>query len=116
MSAEALEKLGLAWLAARELGLAELTLSRAAELEEGRASAHSALGWALLLRGDSMGARMAYGRALDADPTFDKARLNLAALKCRFGDVEGARREVGVVKDTSGHQGPDVDDGWRTCK
>ena len=35
---------------------------------------------ALLLSGDPMGARAAYGRALDADPTYAKARVNLAAL------------------------------------
>ena len=39
-------------------------------------------------------ARGAYQQALDSDPAFEKAHVNLAALKCRFGDQEGARKEL----------------------
>lgn len=115
LSAASLEALGVGYLQARQPAQAALTLGRATELEDGRASAHNALGYALLLQGDPMGARAAYGKALDADPTFDKARANLAALRCRFGDTEGAKRELGLIKDT-GLDGPDVDPEWRTCK
>ncbi len=115
-SAEALEALGLAHLAARRLPEAQLALGRATELDEGRASAHSALGLALLLAGDAMGAREAYGRALDADPTHPGARANLATLRCRFGDSDGARRELAVVKDPGALAGPAVDPEWRTCR
>ena len=54
--------------------------------------------------------------ALDADPTYDKARANLAALRCRFGDADGARRELAVLKDASALAGPDVDPEWKACR
>ncbi len=116
LTAEALESLGLGYLGANQFGLAQLTLGRVTELQDTRASAHSALGWALLNQGDAMGAREAYAKALEADPTYDKARLNLASLRCRFGDTEGARRELSVLKDVGGLSGPDVDTGWKACK
>lgn len=114
--AATLEALGLAYLSAQQVALAQLTLSRVIELEDARASAHSALGYALLLKGDAMGARAEYARALEADPTFHKARANLAALHCRFGDVEGAKREVSVVEDSGALTGPDLDPEWRSCR
>ena len=116
LSAETLEALGLAYLDARQYGMAQLTLGRVTELQDTRASAHSALGWALLNMGDAMGARAAYAKAMDSDPTYDKARLNLAALRCRFGDVDGARRELAVLKDVNTLTGADVDGGWKACK
>jgi len=115
LSASDLEALGLAYLQSRQLPMAELTLARATEIEDSRASAHNALGMALLLQGDAMGARAAYGRALDADPTFEKARANLAALRCRFGDAEGAKRELSLLKE-GGVEGADVDPEWRACQ
>lgn len=114
--AASVEALGLAYLDAKQLGLAMLAFGRATELEDTRASAHNALGVALMLSGDSMGARAAYGKALDSDPTNEKARANLAALRCRFGDLEGARRELSVLKDLGQLSGPDVDPEWRACK
>ncbi|HEX4621584.1 MAG TPA: tetratricopeptide repeat protein, partial [Myxococcaceae bacterium] len=110
------EALGVAYLQARRLSLAQLTLGRAAELQDTRPSTHNALGYSFLLAGDAMSARAEYGRALDSDPTFEKARANLAALRCRFGDPEGAKRELSLIKDTSGLTGPDVDPDWRACK
>ena len=64
---------------------------------------------------DSAAARSEYGRALDADPTLDKARANLAGLKCRYSDVAGAKQEIAVVKDGS-ISGPDLDPEWKSCK
>jgi tetratricopeptide (TPR) repeat protein len=110
------EALGQAYLGASQVNAAVLNLNRAVELEEARASAHSALGYALLLQGDAAGARAEYARALEADPTFEKARANLAALRCRYFDVEGARREVSVLKDPQALGGADVDPEWRSCK
>jgi cellulose synthase operon protein C len=110
------EALGLTYLGAFQVNNAMLNLNRAVELEEARASAHSALGYALLLNGDAAAARAEYARALEADPTFDKARANLAALHCRYFDVEGARRETSVLKDPASLTGPDVDPEWRSCK
>ncbi len=114
--AASMEALGVAYLEARQLFQAQLALGRATELEENRASAWNAVGLAMLLSGDAMGARAAYGKALDSDPTFEKARANLAALRCRFGDVEGSRRELAVLKDVAAMAGPEVDPEWRNCK
>ncbi|PZR11897.1 MAG: hypothetical protein DI536_16315 [Archangium gephyra] len=110
------EALGLAYLGANQVNNAILNLNRAIEIDDTRASAHSALGYAFLLNGDSAAARGEYGRALEADPTFDKARGNLAALLCRYLDLEGAKRELGVVKNQADLAGADVDPEWRSCK
>lgn len=110
------EVLGLAYLGANQVNNAILNLNRAIEIDDTRASAHSALGYSFLLNGDSAAARGEYGRALEADPTFDKARGNLAALLCRYLDLEGAKRELGVVKNQADLAGADVDPEWRSCK
>jgi len=110
------EAVGLAFLGAGQLNNAILNFNRALELDEARASTLSALGYALLLGGDANAARGAYGRSLEADPTFDKARANIAALRCRFLDVEGARRESSVLKDPTALVGVDLDPEWKTCK
>jgi cellulose synthase operon protein C len=113
--AASLEALGLAYLDARQIGLAQLTLARATELSEVRSTAQNALGVALLYQGEPMAARAAYGKALDADPSNEKARANLAALRCRFGDTDGARKELASVK-AAGLTGSDLDPEWRTCR
>ncbi len=110
-----LEALGLAYLRAGRTGLAQLTLSRATELPDHRASSHNALGVALLASGDVMGARAAYGKALEVDPLHAKSRANLAALRCRYGDSAGARKELAQVKDKGALTGVDVDPEWRSC-
>lgn len=110
------EALGLAYLGAGQVNNAILNLNRAIEIDDARASAHSALGYAFLLNADAAAARAEYARALDADPTWDKARANLGALRCRFLDVEGAKRELSVVKDTGALTGPDVDPEWKSCR
>lgn len=109
------EALGLAYLGAGQVHNAILNLNRAIEIEDTRASAHSALGYSFLLAGDSASARGEYGRALEADPTFDKARANLAGLKCRYLDLVGAKQEAAVVKDPT-LTGVDVDPEWKSCK
>jgi cellulose synthase operon protein C len=114
--AASFEALGNAYLAAQNVNQAMLAFNRAIEIEDNRASAHSGLGYAFLLSGDAMAARAEYGRALESDPTYEKARANVAALKCRFADTEGARRELSVIKDTGGLGGPDVDPEWKACK
>ncbi len=115
-SAADFEQLGLQYLGALKVNDAQLALNRAIEIEDSRATAHSALGYSYLLQGDAMSARAEYGRALESDPTFEKARANLGALKCRFGDLEGARREISVIKDSGSIAGPDVDPEWKSCK
>jgi cellulose synthase operon protein C len=114
--AASMEALGMAYLEAKQMGQAQLTLSRATEIQENRASAQNALGIALLYEGEPMQARAAFGKALEADPGYDKAHANLAALRCRYGDVEGARKELAQIKDLASIRGPDVDPDWRACK
>jgi tetratricopeptide (TPR) repeat protein len=116
MDAASIEALGLAYMEQRQVHLAHLTLARATELEDGRATAHNALGLAELYEGDPMGARAEYQKAIDSDPTLEKARANLAALRCRYGDVEGAKRELGLIKETAGLGGADVDPEWKACR
>jgi cellulose synthase operon protein C len=110
------EALGLAYLAANKVNDAVLNFNRSVEIEEAKASTHSALGYAFLLQGDANTARAEYARALEADPTYEKARANLGALRCRFGDVEGAKRELSVIKDTTALAASDVDPEWKACK
>jgi cellulose synthase operon protein C len=110
----ALEALGIAYLATGRVPLAQLTLGRAIELGS-RPSAHNALGLAALLMGDPMSARAAYEKAIESGGT-DKAYANLAALKCRYGDVEGAKRELSRIRSVDQLKAPDVDSQWRACR
>ncbi|MBX7113056.1 MAG: tetratricopeptide repeat protein [Myxococcaceae bacterium] len=110
------EALGLAYLGGYQVKKAQMALTRAIELEDSRATAHNALGYALLLDGEANGARAEYGRALETDPTLEKARANIGALKCRFADTEGAKRELSVIKDTASLASPDVDPEWKSCR
>jgi tetratricopeptide (TPR) repeat protein len=114
-SAAGFEALGQAYLEGRQLSLAQLAYSRAIELEDSRAAAHNGLGFALWLQGDAMAAKASFRKALEVDPSYDKARANLSALRCRFGDKEGAQRELSGMKDSS-VSGADVDSEWRACK
>lgn len=113
--ATALEKLGLAYLQAGQLSSARLALSRAVETQESLPAAQTALGFTLLLSGDPTGAALAYGKALELDAGFDRARLNLASLKCRVGDREGARSEAARIQRATSISGPDVDQEWKRC-
>ena len=113
--AASLEALGLAYLDARQIPMAQLALARATELSDARSTAQNALGVALLYQGEPMAARAAYGKAIDADPSNEKARANLAALRCRYGDRDGARKELSAVKAAS-LSGSDLDPEWRTCR
>jgi Flp pilus assembly protein TadD len=113
--AASLEALGLAYVAAQDWGWAQLTLSRAAELDPKRASVQNALGFALLGAGNGMDAALALQKALELDPSFDKAHANLASLKCRFGDREGSKQELARIRDSSRVRGADVDPRWNAC-
>ncbi|HZX40498.1 MAG TPA: tetratricopeptide repeat protein, partial [Myxococcaceae bacterium] len=113
--AASLEALGLAYLEARQIPMAQLSLARATELAETRTAAQNGLGVALLYQGEPMAARAAYAKALESDPANDKARANLAALRCRYGDQDGARKELTGMKSAS-LAGFDVDPEWRSCR
>jgi tetratricopeptide (TPR) repeat protein len=47
--------------------------------------AHNNLGWARQMQGDTVGAVASYQRALELDPSFGRARRNLASLLSRVG-------------------------------
>lgn len=113
--AASLEALGLAYLEARQVPMAQLALARATELGETRSAAQNGLGVALLYQGEPMAARSAYGKAIEADQGNEKARANLAALRCRYGDQEGARKELASVRSAA-LAGFDVDPEWRSCR
>ena len=93
---------------------AQLVLARAIEIDPQRASAHSALGYGLLLDGDASGAFAEYTLALRADPTYLKARANLGALRCRFAEKDGAHAELLLLKGST-VSGVDVDPEWTSC-
>ena len=57
-----------------------------------------------------------YKSTLNLPQTDFPMRANLAALKCRFADKEGAKRELSVIKDPGGLSGPDVDPEWKSCR
>jgi hypothetical protein len=114
--AASFEQLGVGNLAGFHIKDAQVAFNRTIEIEDNRASAHSALGYTFLLEGDAMTARAEYARALEADPTYEKGRANLAALRCRFADRDGAKRELALLKDPEAIKGPDVDPEWKTCR
>lgn len=113
---KALESLALKQLEMGQAELAQLTLAKAVEQKEDSSSAHNTLGVASLVLGDATAAAAAYEKALQFGPRSDKARANLAALKCRYGDKEGARRELAQAKNLDTVTGTDVDPYWRSCR
>jgi Flp pilus assembly protein TadD len=110
----ALEGMAKAYLDAGDLRRARLVYSRLVEVDENRGSAHGALGYILSKLGEPDMARGALKKAIDLNGQDEKAHANLAALMCRFGDVEGAREELARVK--SPQQGPDVDSEYGACR
>jgi tetratricopeptide (TPR) repeat protein len=94
---------------------ARLAFLRALELDRAYAPALAGLGWALLQLGEASAAARAYTSALEVDPANTLARGNLAALRCRFGDADGARAELEKVPRPALSAGPSVDPQWQGC-
>lgn len=113
--AESLAALGSALLEQGSPGAARLTYARALEADKAYGPAFTGMGFALLQLGEASSAAAAYGQALSADPSNAVARGNLAALRCRFGDVEGARAELEKVSDVAQLSGAVADTGWKRC-
>jgi tetratricopeptide (TPR) repeat protein len=113
--AATLEELGLAQLAAGDLHRARLSLQRAVQVEDARASAHAALGVALARLGEPAPARDAYRRALELDPTLDRALAGLAALRCRYGNAEGAKVLLSRMRSKADPRAPDADPELARC-
>jgi tetratricopeptide (TPR) repeat protein len=110
------EMLGRRLLAANHVGEAALVLELASQEYPQPASARVALGFARLLLGDPQQARALYEQALHDDPRDTHAHANLAALLCRFGDVEGSRAELAKVTPSEALAGSDVDPLWERCR
>lgn len=113
--APSLTTLATAYLERGNPQAARLAFLRALESDKAYAPALAGLGWSLLQLGEATEAAQAYTSALASDPTNALARGNLAALRCRFGDREGARAEIKKVADTGQLTGPSVDPEWQGC-
>jgi len=111
---EALEGLGRAYLDAGDLRRARLVFGRMVEVDENRAVGHSSLGHILVRMGELELGKQALQRALELDARDDVARANLAALKCRYGDPDGAKADLAKLK--SSPSGPGVDADWARCR
>ena len=112
LDAAALEALGMGLPGGPAVPWRSSSLGRVTELPDTRATAHNALGWALLNQGDAEGARAAYaGRSTRTRPT-PRPALNLAALRCRYGDKDGAQARA-VRGEERSAAGFDVDPEWR---
>jgi len=116
MDAGSMEALGMAYLDSGKLYLAQLALGRATELQDTRASAHNALGLALLLSGDRHGralglrARAGRGPHLRQGPR----QPGRAALPVRRRGGRQARAVRPQGRERAGRG--DVDPEWRSCK
>jgi TolA-binding protein len=106
-----LEQLGMEYLARGDAKRARLIFSRAVELDSHKASSQNALAVAAFRSGDPEGGRAALIKA--AEMGSDKAKVNLAALRCALGDTEGARASLKGVSDPG--SGPDVDPSGMSC-
>lgn len=83
-------------LAINHLNLSEeaLALARKAyEAHPDTAKAHNLLGWAFLANNDPAASRLHLEKALELDPRFDAAHLNLGQLEEREGNLIGAKRQ-----------------------
>ena len=74
--------------------------ARAVQLSPGLAHAHHGLCWARLVGGDVDGSIAAGRAALKLDPLDSETRTNLSIALLGRNDVDGARREIGRVRET----------------
>jgi hypothetical protein len=77
--------LGRSLWRARRYSDAEISFTRALELDPASATAHNNIGWAREAAGDASGALSHYQRAVDLDPSLSVARVNLGKLLDRAG-------------------------------
>jgi tetratricopeptide (TPR) repeat protein len=107
-SAEKIDALGVAQLAAGDYHRARLTFQRALEVENSRPSSLAGLGEALAHLGETDSARAAFRQALELDSGNDRAHAGLATLFCKFGDTEKAKAELDQVKDKANAADPEL--------
>jgi tetratricopeptide (TPR) repeat protein len=111
----ALDELGGVYLAAGDARRARLTFVRDSEVDGTRAQPLVGAGMALAKQGQFTDAHDAFAKAIELDPQSDLAHADMAALRCRFGDAEGAKAELAKI-----HAAPDpsplLDADWSRCK
>ncbi|MBS2031326.1 MAG: tetratricopeptide repeat protein [Deltaproteobacteria bacterium] len=112
---QALDDLGATYLAAGDGRRARLTFARDSEVDGTRAVPLVGIGMALIKLGQATDAHDAFAKAIDLDPNSDLAHADMAALRCRFGDVEGAKAELGKIHATPDAT-PLLDADWQRCK
>lgn len=110
----ALDQLGSTYLAAGDARRARLVFVRDSQVDGTRALPLVGAGMALARLGEFTDAHDAFAKAIDLDPNSDVAHADMAALRCRFGDVEGAKSELQKVRGAV--DGPLVDPDWQRCK
>jgi FimV-like protein len=82
---------------------AEELLKRAAESTPYRAEVHYNLGVLYYRLEQDARSIEFFGRAVKIDPAYDLARYGLARALQASGDLEGARRQVEIILETSGN-------------
>jgi tetratricopeptide (TPR) repeat protein len=111
----ALDELGATYLAAGDARRARLTFVRDGQVDATRPAAWLGAGLALARLGEFGDAHDAFAKALEVDPNSDLAHADLAALRCRFGDAEGARAELQKVH-AAPEASPLLDPDWQRCR
>jgi len=111
----ALDELGATYLAAGDARRARLSFARDAEVDGTRAQPLVGVGMALSKLGQFTEAHDAFAKAIDLDPNSDLAHADMAALRCRFGDADGAKQELAKVR-ASPEGSPLLDPDWARCK
>ncbi len=74
---------------------------RIAENRPNTPAPHNFAGAALLGKGDMVAARARLEKALEIDPDFRPAQINLARLDTREGDIESARRRYAAILENN---------------
>jgi tetratricopeptide (TPR) repeat protein len=108
-------QLGGVYLQGGDFRRARLTFSRATQVDSAKAEGFAGLGLAMVKLGESTDAHDAYAKAIEVDPQTDLAHADMAALKCRFGDIEGAKAELAKLHGPP-EATPALDPDWAKCK
>ncbi len=108
------EDLGTTFLSAGDYRRAKLTFLRETQVDGTKAVAYVGIAAALMHLGELTDAHDALAKAIELDPGLDVGRANMAALRCRFGDIEGAKGDLAKVHGTP--DSPLLDADWAKCK
>jgi tetratricopeptide (TPR) repeat protein len=112
---DALENLGATYLQAGDYHRALLTYTREVQVNGTKGSAYAGIGMSHEKMGELGDAHDAFAKALDVDPTDDLSHADMAGLKCRFGDIEGAKAELSKLHGAPTQVTPVLDPNWSAC-